>query len=159
MTKAVLPHMISRGGGSIVNIGSGSQWGRSDLLAYCASKGGVYAFSMALAYDYIHDHIRVNMVIPGGAPVTGMTEDIPYITEAGKNTVSGRNTSPEEVAYAISYFLSDDSVQVSGSIIDVGCFDHQGGPVKPKVSQQSVSQNGSNSNGNGVTAPSVVKTG
>ena len=159
MTKAVLPHMISGGGGSIVNVGSGSQWGRSDLLAYCASKGGVYAFSMALAYDYIHDHIRVNMVIPGGAPVTGMTEDIPYITEAGKNTVSGRNTSPEEVAYAISYFLSDDSVQVSGSIIDVGCFDHQGGPVKPKVSQQSVSQNGSNSNGNGVTAPSVVKTG
>ena len=41
MTKAVLPHMIAAGGGAIVNIGSASQWGRSDLLAYCASKGGV----------------------------------------------------------------------------------------------------------------------
>lgn len=132
MTKAVLPHMIAQGGGAIVNIGSGSQWGRSNLLAYCASKGGVYAFSMATAYDYIHDHIRVNMVIPGGAPITGMTEFMPNIAAGGASTVTGRNTEPEEVAYAVQFLLSDDARQNTGTIIDVGCFAHQGGPVRPR---------------------------
>ena len=132
MTSAVLPHMIEQGGGSIVNTGSGSQWGRGNLQAYCASKGGVYAFSMALAYDYIHDHIRVNMVIPGGAPITGMTEFLPNIRESGRNTVTGRNTDPEDVAYAAAYLLSDEAAQISGTIIDVGCFEHQGGPVRPR---------------------------
>jgi 2,3-dihydroxybiphenyl 1,2-dioxygenase len=141
-SKAVLAHMVAQGGGSIVNIGSASQWGRSNLLAYCASKGGVYAFSMATAYDYIHDHVRVNMVIPGGAPVTGMTEGLPYLEQAGKQTVSGRNTEPEEIAYAVAYLLSDDAVQVSGSIIDVGCFDHQGGPVRPQEAARAAATNG-----------------
>ena len=142
MSKSVLSHMVAQGGGSIVNIGSGSQWGRTNLLAYCASKGGVYAFSMATAYDYVHDHIRVNMVIPGGAPVTGMTEGLPYLEQAGRQTVSGRNTEPEEIAYAVAYLLSDDAVQVSGSIIDVGCFDHQGGPIRPREAAQQAVTNG-----------------
>ncbi len=138
-TKTVLPHMIEQGGGSIVNIGSGSQWGRSNLLAYCASKGGVYAFSMATAYDYIHDHIRVNMVIPGGAPITGMTEGSPYITQGGRSTVTGRNTHPDEIAHAVEFLLSDNAQQVSGTIIDVGCFDHQGGPVRPRETAEQAS--------------------
>ena len=153
MTKAALPYMVAQGGGAIVNVGSGSQWGRSNLLAYCASKGGVYAFSMATAYDYIHDHVRVNMVIPGGAPITGMTEGHPYIEQAGKGTVSGRNTEPEEIAYAVAYLLSDDAAQVSGSIIDVGCFAHQGGPVRPRE------QAAAAVNGNGRRAEAPVPVG
>ncbi len=143
MTKAVLPQMISQGGGAIVNTGSGSQWGRGNLQAYCASKGGLYAFSQALAYDYIHEHIRVNMVIPGGGPLTGMTEGPRDFTQAGGQvrpgggggslgTVTGRRTETEEVAYAIAFLLSDESAQISGTIIDVGCFEHQGGPVRPR---------------------------
>ena len=153
MTKAVLPHLVAQGGGAVVNVGSGSQWGRSNLLAYCASKGGVYAFSMATAYDYIHDHVRVNMVIPGGAPITGMTEGYPYIEQAGKQTVSGRNTQPEEIAYAVAYLLSDDAAQVSGTIIDVGCFEHQGGPVRPRERAAAAA----NGNGRGAEAPASVR--
>ncbi|MBM3940997.1 MAG: SDR family oxidoreductase [SAR202 cluster bacterium] len=138
MMRAVMPHMIRQGGGSIVNVGSGSQWGRGNLAAYCASKGGLYALTMATAYDYIHDHIRLNMVIPGGAPVTGMTEFMPGIQNAGLQTVTGRNTEPEEVAFAVEFLLSDDARQNSGTIIDVGCFAHQGGPVMPR--QQSAAR-------------------
>ena len=51
--KAVLPHMLANGGGSIVNIGSGSGWGKPNMFAYAASKGGVLAFSQALAVRFL----------------------------------------------------------------------------------------------------------
>ena len=130
--KAVLPAMIAQGGGSIVNIGSGSGWGRSNLLAYSASKGGVFALSAAMAYDHIHDHIRVNTVVPGGGLVTGMTEFLPNAGSGGANTVTGRSTTPEDMANAVAFFLSDDAIQISGAVLPVGCFDGQGGPVRPR---------------------------
>ncbi len=64
--KAAIPGMIAQGGVAIVNVGSGSGWGKPGMLAYAASKGGVHAFSAALAYDHFHDKIRVNTVIPRG---------------------------------------------------------------------------------------------
>lgn len=75
--KAVLPHMITRGGGAIVNVGSGAGWGKPNMAAYAASKGGVHALSMALAYDHFQEHIRVNTVIPGGGGIiTGMSSGV-----------------------------------------------------------------------------------
>ena len=72
--KAVLPHMIAAGGGRIVNVGSGAGWGKPNMAAYAASKGGLHALSTALAYDHFRDRIRVNTVIPGGGGiVSGMS--------------------------------------------------------------------------------------
>ena len=136
MTKATLPHMVERGGGAVVNIGSGAGWGRSNLLAYCASKGGVYALTMALAYDHLHDHVRFNMVIPGGGTVTGMNEGTQRTRTGGANTVTGRNTETEEIAYAVAFLLSKDAAQVSGTVIDVGCFSHQGGPPRSRDAER-----------------------
>jgi NAD(P)-dependent dehydrogenase (short-subunit alcohol dehydrogenase family) len=72
--RAVLLHMIARGGGAIVNIGSGAGWGKPNMAAYAASKGGLLALSAALAYDHFADHVRINTVIPGGGGiVAGMS--------------------------------------------------------------------------------------
>ena len=127
--KAVIPHMIRQGGGVIINIGSGSGWGKPNLLAYCASKGGVFAFSAALAYDHLHDHIRVNVVVPGGGVVTGMTEGSPRLARAAQATVLGRNTLPVDLADAIAFLVSDEAKMISGAVLTVGCFDGQGGPI------------------------------
>lgn len=130
MVKAVLPHMIEAGGGAVVNVSSGSAFGRANLLAYSASKGGVMGFSYALAYDHYRDHVRVNIVIPGGGLITGMTEG--YVREGADGssaTVAGRRATGRDVAAAVEYFLSDSSEVISGSVIDVGRFANQGGPV------------------------------
>ena len=66
MSKAVLPHMIARGSGVIVN--NGSDWGvvgGQDAAAYCASKGAVVQLTKAMALDHGRQGIRVNVVCPG----------------------------------------------------------------------------------------------
>jgi NAD(P)-dependent dehydrogenase (short-subunit alcohol dehydrogenase family) len=134
--KAAIPYMIKHGGGSIVNIGSGSQWGKPNLLAYCASKGGVMALSMSLAYDHLADKVRVNVVTPGGMLGTGMTDDLiddpdfaKLMAAAMKKTAAGRSVTGSDIAGAVNYFLSPDSEVVTGTVLDIGCFSHQGGPI------------------------------
>ncbi len=133
--KTVLPHLIARGGGSIVNVGSGSAWGKPRMAAYSASKGGLMALSQAMAYDHFHDRIRVNMVIPGGGGIaTGMS-----LARVGGNparlgpnapgTAAGRRATPEDIAKAVAFLLSPEAEVISGTVIDVGCFMHQGGPI------------------------------
>src|SRR3546814_18632552 len=66
--------MKRNGGGSIVNIGSGAGHGKPNMAAYAASKGALHTLSMAMAYDHFHDHIRVNVAIPGGGGIiSGMS--------------------------------------------------------------------------------------
>ena len=73
-SRAVLPHMLEAGGGAIVNIGSGAGWGKPNMAAYAASKGGVHTLSAAMAYDFLHAGIRVNTVIPGGGGIVKRDE-------------------------------------------------------------------------------------
>jgi NAD(P)-dependent dehydrogenase (short-subunit alcohol dehydrogenase family) len=136
--RAVLPHMIRQGGGSIVNVGSGAGWGKPDMAAYGASKGGLHALSTALAYDHFHDHVRVNTVIPGGGGiVSGMSlgrvgGDTAKFGRGARDTVAGRVATGEDLANAVAFLLSDEAEVISGTVIDVGCFSHQGGPIPPK---------------------------
>src|SRR5712691_519363 len=132
--KAALPHMIARGGGAIVNVGSGAGWGKPNMAAYSASKGGLLALSMALAYDHFQDHIRVNMVIPGGGGiVTGMSvgrlggDPTRLAAREVAGTVAGRSATPQDIANAVAFLLSDEAAVISGTVLDVGCFAHQGG--------------------------------
>jgi NAD(P)-dependent dehydrogenase (short-subunit alcohol dehydrogenase family) len=136
--KAVLPNMIRHGGGSIVNIGSGAGWGKPNMLAYAASKGGVFALSASLAYDHFRDHVRVNVVVPGGGGiVTGMSlgrvgGDLEKLIRGTSGTVAGRSAEPADIEAAVAFLLSDDAAAISGTVIDVGCFSHQGGPIPSK---------------------------
>ena len=127
--------LIEQGGGRIVNIGSGSGWGKPNMFAYSTSKGGIFAFSAALAYDYFHQHIRVNTVVPGGGGMpTGMSlgrvgGDPAKLTGAG--TAAGRPATGTDIANAVAFLLSPEAETISGTVIDVGCFSHQGGPIPP----------------------------
>jgi NAD(P)-dependent dehydrogenase (short-subunit alcohol dehydrogenase family) len=136
--RAVLPHMIRQGGGAIVNVGSGAGWGKPNMAAYSTSKGGLHAFSAALAYDHFHDHVRVNTVIPGGGGIVsgmslGRTDGDPAKFGRGApGTVAGRAATGEDLANAVAFLLSDEAEVISGTVIDVGCFSLQGGPIPPK---------------------------
>ncbi len=138
--KAVLPGMIAQGGGSIVNVGSGAGWGKANMAAYSASKGGVHALTAALAYDFFHQHIRVNTVIPGGGGiVSGMSVgrvggDPRNLDRSVSGTVAGRVATGVDLANAIAFLLSKEAAAISGTVIDVGCFAGQGGPI-PKAAR------------------------
>lgn len=138
MSRATLPHMIKAGGGSIVNIGSGAGWGKPNMAIYSASKGAIVALSAAMAYDHFHDHVRVNVAIPGGGGiVSGMSVgrmggDLnAFKSKPVAGTVAGRAATGRDLANTVAFLLSDEAATVSGTVIDVGCFAHQGGPVPP----------------------------
>jgi len=134
--RAVIPHMTRAGGGAIVNIGSGAGYGKPNMALYAASKGAVLALSAAMAYDHFHDHIRVNVAIPGGGGiVSGMSVgraggDLAAFTRrAAPGTVAGRPATGEDLARAVAFLLSDEAAAITGTVLDVGCFAGQGGPL------------------------------
>lgn len=137
-SRSVIPHLIAQGGGSIVNIGSGAGWGKPNMAAYATSKGGLIAFSAALALDFFHEKIRVNTVIPGGGGiVAGMSlgrvnGDVGQLTKNAAGTVAGRVTTGDDLAKAVAFLLSNDAEVISGTVLDVGCFAHQGSSVPSK---------------------------
>lgn len=140
--RAVLPAMIGQGGGAIVNVGSGAGWGKPNMAAYSASKGGLFALGAALAYDHFHQRIRINTVVPGGGGiVTGMSVgrvggDVQaFLGRGAPGTAAGRPATPQDVANAVSFLLSAEAEAISGTVLDVGCFAHQGGPIPPKTKE------------------------
>ena len=139
MSREVIPHMARAGGGAIVNIGSGAGYGKPNMAAYSASKGGIVALSMAMAYDHFHDRVRVNVAIPGGGHiVSGMSvgrfggDADAFLRKPAPGTPAGRPATGRDLANAVAFLLSDEAATISGTVLDVGCFAHQGGPVPPK---------------------------
>ncbi len=125
LTTALLPDMVERSRGVIVNVVSGSGFGRPGLFAYCVSKAAMLGFTAAAAVDLAQYHIRVNNVLPG-TTLTGMTADRhgeardAMYDLAARNSVTGRPNDPREVAAAIAWLVSDDATAVSGTTIEVG---------------------------------------
>jgi len=136
--RAAIPRMAAAGGGAVVNIGSGAGWGKPNMAAYAASKGGLHALSQALAYDHFHDRVRVNTVIPGGGGiVSGMSlgrvgGDPARLGKGAPGTAAGRPATGEDVAAAVAFLVSPEAAAISGTVLDVGCFAQQGGPVPPR---------------------------
>lgn len=116
-THAVLPHMIEKGYGRIVNIGSvAGVYGLSHFVDYSSSKGAIIAFTKALAKVVSDKGITVNCVSPGSIDVTGgkyQMLDASFIGHAG---------TPEECANVVLFVASDDASYVSGQnyLVD-GC--------------------------------------
>ncbi|MBR0799334.1 SDR family oxidoreductase [Bradyrhizobium jicamae] len=137
-SRAAIPHMIAQGGGAIVNIGSGAGWGKPNMAVYSASKGGVVALSAAMAYDFFHQRIRVNTVIPGGGGiVTGMSlgrvgGEASRFGKGAAGTAAGRAATGDDIANVVAFLLSPEAETLSGTVIDVGCFAQQGGPIPSK---------------------------
>ena len=125
--KHAVPAMRASGGGSIVNIGSlnGIQ-GLPNLVAYAAAKGGLLALTRTLAGAYAHDRIRANYVIPGWVLTEGeialhlsrgVAEDA--LRQAGDRLPLGRHQTVQDAAYAVLYLASDESSQVTGTVLHV----------------------------------------
>ncbi|MDA8115793.1 MAG: SDR family oxidoreductase [Actinomycetota bacterium] len=119
--RAVIPRMLEQRGGSIINIGSVvTQRLTRGQSVYAAAKGGLLAFTRALACEYGRKGIRVNCVQPG--PVaTDMLEASQALAgdEIIRRTPLGRLCRPEEVANAVVYLLGDRSAGVTGACINV----------------------------------------
>jgi NAD(P)-dependent dehydrogenase (short-subunit alcohol dehydrogenase family) len=136
--RSVIPLMRDQGGGAIVNVGSGAGWGKAGMAAYAASKGALHALTMAMAYDHFHDHVRVNLAIPGGGGIrSGMSlgrvgGDESRLGRGAPGSVAGRRVAGRDLANAVAFLLSADAETISGTVIDVGCFAGQGGPIPSK---------------------------
>lgn len=123
MTRAVVPEMLKRGYGAIVNISSiASLVGIPTLPAYAASKGALDALTRALAVDYAKDGIRCNVVNPGlidtpmAAPLMSNPEQLEPILSHYPIRRPGK---PEEVAKMVLYLASDDAVWVTGATFPI----------------------------------------
>ena len=125
MIRAVLPGMIEKGHGSIINMSSvaGPVTGPVNRLVYSASKAAVAGMTRAIANDYVKQGIRCNAIAPG-------TVDSPSLHERLRATGDydgalkafigrqpmGRIGKPEEIAALVTYLASEESGFTTGVI-------------------------------------------
>ncbi len=121
--RAVLPHMIKRGGGSIVNVCStaGAHDAVGNAVAYVAAKGGVALLSKALAIDHGGDNVRVNVLIPGptDTPMLRKFWTKQEIDASAATLPLGRIGRPEELARAVLFLVSDEASFITGVMLPV----------------------------------------
>lgn len=127
MHHAVLPQMVERRGGRIVNIASdAARAGSSGEAVYAACKGGLVAFSKTLAREHARHGITVNVVCPGPTD-TALFADYKEgagnpekLVEAFTRAIPlGRIGQPEDLPGAIAFFASDDAAFVTGQVLSV----------------------------------------
>ena len=121
MAQACAPHM--KNGASIVNCGSvtGIE-GNKDLIDYSMTKGGVHAFTRALAGHFIEKGIRVNCVAPGPVwtPLNPADKPAEKVAEFGAHSKMKRPAQPEEIAPAFVFLASPQTASyITGEILPV----------------------------------------
>jgi NAD(P)-dependent dehydrogenase (short-subunit alcohol dehydrogenase family) len=125
MCKAAWPHLIERGGGSIINLASANAYvalKNSPALAHTAGKGGVLAMTRQLAMEGGPHRIRANSISPGMivTPATKPVLERPELLAAVKDKLMvDRLGQPEDIAWCAVYLASDESTYVTGTDISV----------------------------------------
>lgn len=130
-TRAILPHMLERKSGSIVNIASQAGKRGYKLFAhYCASKAAVIVFSKGVALE-VAPHVRINCVCPGIVNTDMMEREYAWeqaMTGEAKESIQkrwmsgipmGRFQEPEHIARVAMFLASDDASEMTGQAINV----------------------------------------
>ncbi len=121
--RAVLPHMIRQGGGSIINVAStvGAHDACANAVAYVTSKGGVTMLTKAMAIDHAKQGVRVNALVPGATdtPMIRKALSPEKLDELAASHPIGRLGRPEELAKAVLFLASDDASFVTGTAMYV----------------------------------------
>ena len=121
-SQLVLPHMISNGGGRIINITSiGGQKGGVNQVHYAASKAGLISLTKSLSNLYAQYGVLVNAVAPGLVS-SGMSSRELDTVEGHKKVVEsplGRIATPEEIAHVVKVLCSSKMSYMTGQTINV----------------------------------------
>jgi NAD(P)-dependent dehydrogenase (short-subunit alcohol dehydrogenase family) len=126
--RHVIPHLLERGGGSIINTASfvAIMGAATSQISYTASKGGVLALSRELGVQFAREGIRVNALCPGPVNTPMLQELFAKDPErAARRLVHipmGRFAEATEIAAAVSFLASDDSSFITAStfLVDGG---------------------------------------
>lgn len=127
MHHAVLPGMVQRGGGRIVNVASdAARVGSSGEAVYAACKGGLVAFSKTIAREHARDGITVNVVCPGPTETAlfegfkaGASNPDKLVQAFTRAVPMGRIGQPDDLPGAILFFASDAAAYVTGQVLSV----------------------------------------
>lgn len=129
-TKYVLPHMLERSYGVIINTASAAGLaGLRDRAAYCASKGAVIAFTKQVAIQYAGTGVRANSICPGtvDSPWVGRLLDNSPDPAVAREQLVGRQPmkrlgQPAEIAAAALYLAGEEAAFITGSelVVDGG---------------------------------------
>jgi NAD(P)-dependent dehydrogenase (short-subunit alcohol dehydrogenase family) len=125
MVKHVAPHMIARGYGKIINVGSGTAYrGIPWMLHYVTSKGGILAFTRALSRELGEHGIRVNTLSPGFIlSDTVVAENPEHVATARPSVLQiralKRDAYPEDLLGALVFLASAESDFITGQTLAV----------------------------------------
>ena len=132
LMKAVIPHMLKVGGGSIINIASlGGLRCLPSMPAYCSSKAGLIMLTQQAALEYGSKNIRSNVVCPGGVSTDMTVKDFgefgrmlgiehnTFINQIAQEIPMRRFAASSEIGGLCSYLASDDSSFMTGAVITI----------------------------------------
>jgi len=122
MVKAILPLMIGRGWGRIINIGSGSMFeGVDTQVHYVAAKAGVLGFSRSLARVVGKDGITVNLVAPGLTMTPAVAKAMPpeMVQAQVKARAIQRDETGEDLVGTVFFLASPDADFMSGQTLNI----------------------------------------
>jgi 2-hydroxycyclohexanecarboxyl-CoA dehydrogenase len=124
MTKAVLPAMVERQSGRIVNISSDAgRVGSTGEAVYSACKAGIIGFSKTVAREVARSGITVNAICPGPTAtplLESMVGNHEKLIESLKRGIPlGRLGAPDDVAGAVAFMVSDDAGFITGQTLSV----------------------------------------
>ena len=129
LTRAVVPGMVERRRGAVVNLASWlGRRGHPAFSAYAATKFAVVGMTQSLAPEVAPFGVRINAVCPGligGTPMrdaldaTSEAAGLPRAAERAKSIPMGRIGTPEDVANVVAFLASDEAAYVTGAAYDV----------------------------------------
>jgi NAD(P)-dependent dehydrogenase (short-subunit alcohol dehydrogenase family) len=126
MVYAVIPHMLARKYGKIVNFSTHAAdlpTGLPGAGVYVAAKAGVTMLSKTLAAEYGPEGINVNVIAPGAGNTNfhrvANPPGSPMVDEIAQKAKLGKTVTPEDIAWAVGFLVSDVSAKVVGQVIEV----------------------------------------